>query len=284
MPRSDTLLAKAANRLVVGPRQRAPRHGTVALRMSVDKPSRPDAEQMFFAHYEERFSSEEYCSALGDLLDRDTPTETLLLFAHMFQLPLAERFYAVLQKRTVSSPEGYLYLGEYYHSRKRDEEACDALVRAKALLRTRGECTSLQSRIRGLAKRIGREGLGKSPIGAEVFRQVGFTEITNRDEPVQREIELDESLVAFEEGEDGTIRTAAVRIQPNTNPTCEVPFELAYVVSDGNGRAWGSGGSQSSKGKWSASHGAGLARFHASIRAVQTGASRFQVTIVFRDQ
>lgn len=223
-------LQKAAVRLVVAPS----RHVHPALGSQLlHKAGKPTA---FLVQYEDRFTDEEHNRALTELLDQEAPTDTLLVFAPMYHSALRDRFHSLLEQRPITSPNGYRQLAEYYHSHKQVEKARKALLRAKALLMTRGEYGTLTSQIKSLAKRMGEEALADSPAGRDVFVELGFTESVNAKEPVTCELRPDEEVRLFQEEPDGKIRVVAVAVRRNRGSASKTPYELTYIAAERAGR------------------------------------------------
>lgn len=273
-------LRKATKRLVVAP----PQHPRVTPQLhaapGAENSALPPKSRAFLAQYEDLFTDEEYERALTASLDQEAPTDTLLAFAQMYHSALRDRLYSLLEQRPITSPNGYRQLAEHYHSRKQPERARKALLRARALLMTRGDYANLDSQIKNLAKRMGEEALADSPVGREVFVELGFTEAAKGEEPSTYEVGLDEEARLFQESPDGKIRTVMVAVRRNLDSASKTPYELTYVAAEHGSRCWGSsGGSVSADGKWSGSHCAGLMRFFVSIQATQTGPDRFRLKI-----
>jgi len=267
-------LQKAAARLVVAPsRDVHPERGP-RLVHEAGKPT------TFLVQYEDRFTNDEYNRALTELLDRKAPTDTLLVFARMYRPDQQDRLHSLLEQRPITSPNGHLQLAEYYHSHKQVEKAREALVRAKALLVTRGEYATLTSQIKSLAKRMGEEALADSPVGRDVFVELGFIEAGNGQDPSTHEVGLGDEVRLFQEESDGKIRTVTVSVRRNHDSASKTPYELTYVAAQRGARSWGSsGGSISADGKWSGACSAGLMHFFVTGHATQTGHDRFRVSV-----
>ena len=86
----------------------------------------------------------------------------------------SRRILQLLRSRPALTPQASLTLANLYHRLKQDGDARGEVLRACALLRTVGQYTDLENKIRNLAKQLGDEKLVEKPIEPRVLEELGF--------------------------------------------------------------------------------------------------------------
>jgi hypothetical protein len=164
----------------------------------------------FIAHYRKSFSDAEREAALEKLFTTNSPLETLLPFQNSFFQKQRERYYAILEKAPASSPRSSLLLAEVYLQRKNTNAATKMLLRAKAL-DAMLDSSDLESKIDALAKKISPKAKLKLEVSPEIYRELGFLEITNSTQSFELERPFGQPVLLFTEGDRGP-RTFSLNI------------------------------------------------------------------------
>jgi len=150
----------------------------------------------FIVHYQKSFSDPEREAALEKLFTANASLETLLPFQNSFFAKQRERYYALLEKSPASSPRGYLQMADVYLRRMETNAALGVLLRAKALQATL-DSPDLTSEIDTIAKKISPKEKLTLNVSPEIYRDLGFVEITNTAQSFELEIPFGQPVLMF---------------------------------------------------------------------------------------
>lgn len=164
----------------------------------------------FIARYRQPFSRAEREAAMEKLFAGDPSVERMLPFSHSFTGDQRKRFFELVEKSPVTSPQACLQLADQYVSQKRTNDAIHLLLRAKALAATVKDTAALESRISDLAKKISPKKDLKLTVTSEICRELGFIEATNLTQTIEQTRSYGQPLVFFGEGKRGVRITAFV--------------------------------------------------------------------------
>ncbi len=228
--------------LEVFPRER--RHGGVVIQGSAES-SDPEAE-VLYVRYLDRMTGAEVSEAIDRALDEGLDGEALTLFMSCLQGNQQERVLEKLKTSTAETTRQWLAIAKLHQRLKQDDEARNALLRAKALLRTAYQQDDLPNQIRNLAKALGSEDLIKQPIDAALLNELGFIELKPDEQIADVELGLNEPAHFFCHTSDGKLELS-VRVVKNVTTEGKAAYQLAHVVAHGGSRSWGKGGSLGEK-------------------------------------
>lgn len=207
--------------------------------------ARPDHFN-FIVHYRKPFSRSEREAALEKLFAGEPNAEALLPFSHAFTDEQRRRFYELVEKSPVTSPNASVQIAEYYLNQKRTNDAVHLLLRTKALVATVKDASSLESRISDLAKKISPKKDLKLTVTPEVCRELGFIETTNLTQTIEQTRNLGQPLIFFGTGNRGVRITSFIVGQPQKD---NYPW-LRLQAEDGMRSSSSSSFPANSKGGW----------------------------------
>ncbi len=200
--------------------------GSIGLSES-DKPS---SKASMIAHYESYLTSDQMQRAVDALLDSDVEIKTLLIFEKYFRTPQqAERLRSIIEQSPVHTLDGCLVLARYWADHGQMDRGRESLMRARAMqCAEKGQNVRAQE-IKGLAKKLGDEGLAEVPLGEEIFREMGFVNAEQLREPLQIERALEESVLFYRHLDNGELQTFALRVIRSREPSSSALYRLLIV-------------------------------------------------------
>ena len=157
----------------------------------------------FAAHYRKPFTREELDGALDKLFANNYPLESILPFQDSLGPKLRSRFYELVEKSPVTSPQACVQLADIYFERKQTNSAINMLVRAKALSTSLRDASSVQSSIESTAKKISPKQTLKLEVTPEICRELGFLELTNAAQTFKVERSFGQPIYMFGAGKRG---------------------------------------------------------------------------------
>lgn len=200
----------------------------------------------FIVHYRKPFTRAEREAALEKLFTGEPNAEALLPFSHSFTGEQRGRFYELIEKSPVTSPNASVQLAEYYLNQKRTNDAIHLLLRTKALAGTIKDAASVESRISDLAKKISPKRELKLVVTPEICRELGFIETTNLTQTIEQTRNLGQPLVLFGTGDRGVRITSFIVGAPQKD---NYPW-LRLQAEDGMRSSSSSSFPANSKGGW----------------------------------
>jgi hypothetical protein len=200
----------------------------------------------FVAHYRKPFTRAE-CEATLDTLFASQPSvETLLPFRNSFSRAQRDKFFALVEQSPSASPRACVQIAEVYLNRKQTNAAMNMLLRAKALTATMKDASALTSGMESVAKKISPKKELKLEVTPEIYRELGFLEITNLTQTIEQERNLGRALVFFGPGKRG-VKVFALTVSPPQKDT--YPWFMTEVEDGSRSSSWSSF-TPSPKGDW----------------------------------
>lgn len=181
----------------------------------------------FIVHYRKPFTRAEREAALEKLFTQNASAETLLPFLNSFSSDQRQRFFTLVERSPITSPQACLQLAEQYLNQKRTNDAIHLLLRAKALTGTIKDAAAQESRITDLAKKISPKKDLKLVVTPEICRELGFIELTNLTQVIEQTRNFGQPLVFFGSGPRG-VRIMALTVsapRKNSYPWLRVEAE-----------------------------------------------------------
>jgi hypothetical protein len=166
------------------------------------------------AHYREPLARAERSAALDPLLSSQTPVDTLLLFQRSYSSPQRSRLNELLEQNPTASPDACLILARDQLARKQTNSAITMLVRAKALAKALGDNSGVESKVDSLAREIRPKGRLPLEVTPDIYRALGFAEITNAPQKLEIEKALGSPVMLFSVDDNGQAWTLALRVDP----------------------------------------------------------------------
>jgi len=196
------------------------------------EPEKLASKDIMIADYESDFTDEQMQRAINALLDSDVEIKTLLVFEKYFSTPVQfERLQSIIENSPTNTPDGCLMLARYWAQRGRIDKGREALLRARAMQRAEKSHNVRTDEIKDLAEKLGDESLAKVPVDEEIFRQVGFMNLEQLEEPIEIEKSVNEPVLFYHRLSDGELQTFALRIVPSHEFSCPAPYNLLTVES-----------------------------------------------------
>jgi hypothetical protein len=272
-------LSSGTQRLEVFPQRR---RRTVGMTIRIEKEKPAPEETPYIVHYREVFTDAEIDSALADLIESDASADTLLMFEDAFHRSneLRERFDELVEKRPARLAASQLALSEHFERRDEPQKARQALLSTRALLLVSPGQHNLNSNIKRVARKLDDADLATMPIPVEIYRDLGFAELDSPSASVEREVALEEPLLAFHEPPDGKVQAMSVRVGRPTKAEHEGPYVAHYVMGEGGSRSWGTAsGALDAQGHWRVEHSMALSEMRAFFEVESLDNGKFRVQI-----
>ncbi|OHB81441.1 MAG: hypothetical protein A2Z38_02300 [Planctomycetes bacterium RBG_19FT_COMBO_48_8] len=184
------------------------------------------------ADYESYFTDDQMQKAMDALLDSDVEMKTLLIFEKYFRTPkLLERLQSIIEENPVHTLDGCLMLARYWADRGETDKGRESLLCARAMQRTEKDHNVRADEIKSLAEKLGDESLAEVPVAEEIFRQMGFINPEQLNEPVEIEKSINEPILFYRRLDDGELQTFALQIIRSQESSYLVPYHLLTVES-----------------------------------------------------
>jgi len=228
-------MSRGATVLEVFPRER--RHAGVVIQGSAES-SDPGAE-VLYVRYLDRMTRDQVSKAIDRALDEGIDSGALMLFMPYLQGDQQERVLEKLKASKAGAPREWLAMAGLYRRLKRDDEAREALLRARAMLRTVHEQGNLPNRIQSLAKELGDEELVKKPIHPALLRELGFVELKSGENIPDVKLGVDQPANFLGHKSDGQLKTFSLRVVEDVSKEGKAVYQLAHVESVDGSRSWG---------------------------------------------
>jgi hypothetical protein len=230
----------------------------------------------FIAHYREPLTRSERAAALDLLLASETPIETLLLLRNSFSPAQWARVTQMLEQNPTADPNACIMLARDRLAHHQTNGAIAMLVRAKALAQALGNPGGAQAKVQSLAKEIRPKGELPLDVTPEIYRDLGFIEVTNAPQKLVVEKPLGKPALFFALDRKSRIRTLALRLDPP--PTTNAPAPVCCFQS-GPGMQSSSSSSLSLAQLSSWSQTFDLGRYPAELKLGRSGdAIRYELT------
>ena len=233
---------------IVRHRQRDSKAGTIFW----SEPEKITAEATLIADYESNLTDDQMQKAMDALLDSGVEMKTLLIFEKYLRTPRQlERLQSIIKESPVNTLDGCLTLAHYWADHGQTDKGREYLLRARAMQRTEKGSNIRADEIKGLAGKLGDEGLAEVPIGEEIFRQMGFINPEQLKEPVEIEKAIDEPVLLYRNLGDGELQTFSLRIVRSQESSYSAPYHLLTVESrNGSSSSSENGGKLKPGGIW----------------------------------
>lgn len=216
------------------------------------EPEKMTSEASLIADYESDFTDDQMQKAMDALLDSDVEMKTLLIFEKYFRTPKQlERLRSIIEERPVNTLDGSLMLARYWADRGETDKGRESLLRARAMQRTEKGHNVRADEIKSLARKLGDESLAEVPVAEEIFRQMGFINPEQLNEPIEIEKTINEPVLFYRRLGDGELQTFALRIIRSQESSYSVPYHLLTVESrKGSSSSSENGGKVKPGGIW----------------------------------
>ena len=196
------------------------------------EPEKMASEASLIADYESDFTDDQMQKAMDALLNSDAEMKTLLIFEKYFRTPKQlERLRSIIEESPVNTLDGCLMLARYWADRGETDRGRESLLRARAMQRTEKDHNVRAEEIKSLAGELGDESLAEVPVTEEIFRQMGFINPEQLNEPVEIEKPINEPVLLYRRLGDGELQTFALRIIRSQESSYLVPYHLLTVES-----------------------------------------------------
>ncbi len=216
------------------------------------EPEKIASEASLIADYESDFTDDQMQKAMDALLDSDVEMKTLLIFERYFRTPKQlERLRSIIEESPVNTLDGCLMLARYWADRGQTDKGRESLLRARAMQRTEKGHNVRADEIKSLASELGDESLAEVPVDEEIFRQMGFINPEQLNDPIEIEKPINEPVLFYRRLGDGELQTVALRIIRSQESSYLVPYHLLTVESrKGSSSSSENGGKVMPDGVW----------------------------------
>lgn len=216
------------------------------------EPEKMASEASLIADYESDFTDDQMQKAMDALLDSDVEMKTLLIFEKYFHTPKQlECLRSIIEESPVNTLDGCLMLARYWADRGETDKGRESLLRARAMQRTEKGHNVRADEIKSLARKLGDESLAEVPVAEEIFRQMGFINPEQLNEPIEIEKPINEPVLFYRRLGDGELQTFALRIIRSQESSYLVPYHLLTVESrKGSSSSSENGGKVKPGGIW----------------------------------
>jgi len=216
------------------------------------EPEKMASEASLIADYESEFTDDQMQKAMDALLDSDVEMKMLLIFEKYFRTPKQlERLRSIIEESPVHTLDGCLMLARYWADRGEMEKGRELLLRARAMQRAEKGHNVRAEEIKSLAGELGDESLAEVPVAEEIFRQMGFINPEQINEPVEIEKPINEPVLFYHRLDDGELQTFALRIIRSQESSYSAPYNLLTVESrKGSSSSSENGGKVKPGGIW----------------------------------
>ncbi len=210
------------------------------------------SETSLIADYESYLTSDQMQKAMDALLECNMEIKTILIFEKYFRTPKQlERLQSIIEASPVHTLDGCLMLARYWADRGETDKGRESLLRARAMQRTEKDHNVRAEEIKNLAGELGDESLAEVPVTEEIFRQMGFINPEQLNEPVEIEKPINEPVLFYRRLGDGELQTFALRIIRSQESSYLVPYHLLTVESrKGSSSSSENGGKVKPGGIW----------------------------------
>ena len=196
------------------------------------EPEKIASEASLIADYESDFTDDQMQKAMDALLNSDAEMKTLLIFEKYFRTPKQlEHLRSIIEESPVNTLDGCLMLARYWADCGETDRGRESLLRARAMQRTEKDYNVRADEIKSLARKLGDESLAEVPVTEEIFRQMGFINPEQLNEPVEIEKPINEPVLFYRRLGDGELQTFALRIIRSQESSYLVPYHLLTVES-----------------------------------------------------
>ncbi|MGB2866395.1 MAG: PLD nuclease N-terminal domain-containing protein [Sedimentisphaerales bacterium] len=216
------------------------------------EPEKIASEVSLIADYESDFTDDQMQKAMDALLDSDVEMKTLLIFEKYFRTPeQLEHLRSIIDESPVNTLDGCLMLARYWADRGETDKGRESLLRARAMQRTEKDHNVRADEIKSLAGKLGDVSLAEVPVAEEIFRQMGFINPEQLNEPVEIERPINEPVLFYRRLGDGELQTFALRIIRSQESSYLAPYHLLTVESrKGSSSSSENGGKVKPGGIW----------------------------------
>jgi hypothetical protein len=206
-------------------------------------PGAPPQASTLCVYYVDRMTEREIQAAIDEALAQNVPVDILVRFERLWSADQRSRMLKALESHPPRTPQVALTLANLYHRLKQDEKARGELVRAHALLRTIADPSTLESKVRSLAKELGDEKLVERPIEPATLEGLGFVELKPGSQVAPQDVGLEEPVTFFARLPGGQVKTISLWVVRSSSKTGEASYQLGFLEVAEHGRSWTAGGS-----------------------------------------